>query len=141
MKHMSRQCKAKLGGHGRCVKLGGRLGKACRARHGKTTYGIGGLQARRAKRVGRQAKKSTQEKWSTGSHGMQGRQDRTKESQRHVETLREAGQAWLADRSGKCIQNTEVKSVLSKSDSPWDLASCDAVFEYRLIVGSLECSQ
>ena len=80
MKHMSRQCKAKLGGHGRCVKLGGRLGKACRARHGKTTYGIGGLQARRAKRVGRQAKKSTQEKWSTGSRGNAGR-------------AREAGQA------------------------------------------------
>ena len=49
-------------------------------------YGKGGMQARRAKHVGRQVKSSSQEKANAGRHDMQGGQDWAKESYRRVRT-------------------------------------------------------
>jgi hypothetical protein len=46
---------------------------------------------------------------------------------KHVGQGRELKADIKAKERGR--QNTEVMSVLSKSDSPWDRASCDAVFE------------
>ena len=59
-------------GHGRHDRLGGRVDKAGWGRHRKAMYSKGGMQARRAKWVGRQAGQGKH----TGRHGIQGGQGR-----------------------------------------------------------------